>query len=256
MGKLLTRERHYETPILKIDVGDEEARFNVNEGLLQSTSFLAKEKRNREADGDPPRKPSNENTRQSEDTRASYFSDTSERTIDPNEEVPTIDLTTNGADFVLKGKFCYTREAFAIFVRSLNDALPRKPQNQEDCRALFEAYALAQEYDFEKLQNEVIEALQNFYIEHTIPATDILYLIEHWGDKAECFLAGYLIAQTAYEMASDWSTYSTNNRELKQLFAGGAGVIVEHLFQAVAQYVKPGKGEDPAKQKRFWRFTI
>lgn len=156
-------------------------------------------------------------------------------------------------DYVLRGHYCYTREAFAIFVRSLNEAPLLKPKDQLGCRALFQAYALGQQYDSETLQNQVIDSLQCFYIENAIPITDISYLIERWGDEVECFLAGYLIAQAGYEMGSDWPTYRCDNHEMGELFASGKKVIIEHLFAAVAQNGKTSR--DPAKDKRAWRFS-
>lgn len=246
--KATDQSSHYETPILKIVIGDEEAIFNVNEGLLQSTSFFQKERRLPQKSS----KPLAENMgRASVDSEAS---DLSERTIHPDESVNTIDLTIDDADFVLKGRFYYTRDAFAIFVRSLNDAAPFKPQNGDDRRSLFKAYALAQQYDAEVLQNQVISALQSFYAENTIPVSDVLYLIQHWGDTVECFLAGYLVAQAAYEMASDWPKYRADNEDVVQLFGGGTKIITEQLFQAAMQYANPAEKQDPAKQKRAWRF--
>lgn len=220
----------------------------MNKGLLQSTSFFQKERRLPKESS----RPFAENTgRASVDSEAS---DASERTVNLEDDVNIIDLTINDADFVLKGKFFYTRDAFAIFVRSLNDAAPLKPKNGEDCRALFKAYAIAQQYDAEDLQNQVIGALQSFYSENTIPISDILYLIRHWGDTIDCFLAGYLVAQAAYEMASDWPNYRADNVDVVQLFGGRTKVITEQLFQAAMQYANSTEKQDPAKQKRAWRF--
>lgn len=180
-----------------------------------------------------------------------FVSDGSERTVEPDNDIATVDLTNDDADYILRGRHCYTRDAFAIFVRSLNDAPLQKPRDQDDCRALFEAYALGQQYDTEILQNQVIDTLQSFYVGNTIPFSDIIYLVNYWGDEVECFLAAYLIAQAAYEMAIDYPRYRAENREIQELFSGRMRFVAEQLFSAVAQ---SKTAKDPAKDKRAWRF--
>jgi len=243
---------NYETPILKILVGDEEAMFKINEGLLQGTSFFAEHGRR------PPR--ASVPVRQAPATPTTppnqaglFFDDVSEHTVDSDDEAVTIDLTDSDADYELKGKFYYSRDAFNIFVRHLNEAPPITPKNQEGCWSLFKAYALAQHYNVELLQNHVIDALQKYYIQNTVPITDVIFAVQHWGDNVDCFLVSYLVAQAGYEIASDWASYRGDNVELVALFQSGNKGIIEELFRAAMDHTKPNPSADPAKYKRNWR---
>ena len=182
-----------------------------------------------------------------------FFDNVLKCTVDSDDDAVTIDLTDPDADYVLRGKFYYSRDAFNIFLRHLNDALPVTPKHQEDCWSLFKAYALAQHYNVELLQNHVIDALQKFYAQNTIPITDVVYAVQHWGDSVDCFLVGYLVAQTGFEMASDWAKYRGENKELVALFQSGNKVIIEELFRAAMDHSKPNPSADPAKHKRNWR---
>lgn len=256
---------YYETPVLKILVGEQRAPFNVNEGLLQSTSFFAKHgsparksktvvKPKREItphrEITPKREVSEESQADRQQSAGLFRSGEREHTATAEESM-TIDLTMDDdADYVLKGFHFYTREAFAIFVRSLNDAPLVKPKDQQDCRALFQAYALAQQYDTESLQNQVIDTLQSYYVANAIPITDVMYIVEHWGEEIDCFLAAYLVAQAGFEMSQDWTNYRKDNCEIVDLFASGKNAILEQLFSAAVQSRK-----DPAKEKRAWRFS-
>lgn len=182
-----------------------------------------------------------------------FFDNVSDYTVDSDDDAVTINLTDPDADYELKDKFYYSRDAFNIFVRHLNDALPIAPKSQEECWSLFRAYALAQHYNVEELQNKVIDALQKFYALNTIPITDVIYAVQHWGDSVDSFLMAYLVAQTGYEMASDWAKYRGENKELVALFQSGHKVILEELFRAAMDHTKPNPSADPAKHKRNWR---
>lgn len=103
------------------------------------------------------------------------------------------------------------------------------------------------------MQNKVIDALQKFYALNTIPITDVIYAVQHWGDSVDSFLMAYLVAQTGYEMASDWAKYRGENKELVALFQSGHKVILEELFRAAMDHTKPNPSADPAKHKRNWR---
>lgn len=233
--------------------------FNVNEGLLQPTSFFAKHGRYCRQSSSSTSKAARQLKADPSDElngEGMFVSDKRSPTVEPgNDNTAPIDLTAQDADFVLKGEFYFTREAFKRFVRSLNDAPPIKPKTEDDCKSYLQAYALAQHYDFEPLQNQVIDALQSFYGTYMIPITDIMYLIEHWGDKIDCFLASYLVAQAAFEMASNWEMYRANNQSIEELFASGKKVILEQLFQNAMLYMKSNAKGDPSKDRRSWRFA-
>ena len=230
--------------------------FKINEGLLQGTSFFAEhgKPRPRLAGPPPPQAPPTPHQEPVTPNRSSlFFDDASEYTIDSDDRAATVDLTDSDADYELKGKFYFSRDAFNIFVRHLNEALPVTPKNQDDCEALFKAYALAQHYNVELLQNQIIDALQKFYAQNTIPVTDVIYAVQHWGDSVDCFLVAYLVAQAGYEMASDWPKYRADNRETTSLFRSGHNTIIEELFRASMEHTKPLPSADPAKHKRNWR---
>lgn len=251
----LTADRHYETPTCKILVGEDEALFIVHKGSLEKTSFF-------DEHGKPKPKPPNQPTQPpgsvptpNQNTADFLFPDDESQytTAQDDRSSETIDLTDEDADYILKGKFYYSRDAFTILIRHLNEALPRTPTNEDDCVSLFKAYALAQHYRADKLQNEIIDALQRFYSQTTIPISHLIYVVNHWGDSVDCFLVGYLVAQAAYEMATDWPRYRGENDEIRELFASGRKVILEQLFQAAMQYAKPSPTSDPARHKRDWR---
>jgi len=245
-------DSNYETPILKILVGDEEAMFKINEGLLQGTSFFAEH--GRRAPRPVRQAPTTPATPTTPPNRSGlFFDNVSEHTVESDDEAVTVDLTDSDADYELKGKFYYSRDAFNIFVRHLNEAPPVTPKDQEGCWSLFKAYALAQHYSVELLQNQVIDALQKFYVQNTIPITDVIYAVQHWGDNVDCFLVSYLIAQAGYEIALDWARYRGDNHELVALFQSGNKGIIEELFRAAMDHTKPNPSADPAKHKRNWR---
>lgn len=248
-------DRHYETPTCKILVGEEEALFIVNEGLLQPTTFFAQHgKPKPKTPSQPPQQPEPDPNAPRNAADIVFPDDESQHAAGEDERSSdVVDLTDENADYILRDKFYYSRDAFAILIRHLNDALPPTPNNQDECISLFKAYALAQRYRAEQLQNEIIDALQRFYLQTTIPVSDLIYLINHWGDEVDCFLAGYLIAQAAYEMACDWPKYRGENSEIMELFGSGRKVILERLFQAAMQYGKPTPSSDPARHKRDWR---
>lgn len=147
--------RHFETPVLKILVGENEIPFNVNEDILRAISFFAKH-------GHPTwNANAPENRDQERGRNVTTMTDNSqiEALVSPaisegpisERNFDIVDLTNDKADYVLRGHHFYTREAFAIFVRSLNEAPLLKPKDTEECRTLFQAYALGQQYDNERL---------------------------------------------------------------------------------------------------------
>lgn len=166
------------------------------------------------------------------------------------DEPMIIDLVEN-ADYILQEKFYYSRDAFNIFYRHLNDAPPATPKNSEDCEALFKAYALALCYAVTKLQNEIIGALQTFYSQNTIPMTNLIFVINRF--ETDCPLYQYLMAQAAFEMSCDWRKFREENKEVMRVFGSGESEAVESLFEAVMVYTKPLDSADPAKHKRSWR---
>ena len=149
-------------------VGEEEAKFSIHTGLLQRTSFFAKE-------GQPKDKPDPKADRETptsvhnsaRDTTAepSFFLPEREQTVNSEQDAPPIiDLVDANADFVLKGKFYFSRDAFNVFSMYLNDALPINPATSGDCEALFKTYALATRYDAGELQDQIIDSLQAYYM--------------------------------------------------------------------------------------------
>lgn len=235
-------------------MGQDEAVFHVNEGFLQRTTFYAKHGPPRRHDLERPTRPTTQDryTETRTEDPALFFSEGRSQTIDDEENGP-IDLTDTDADYELTGKFYYCRDAFAIFIRHLHNAEPETPKDQVECRALFKAYALATYYDLEDLQNDIIKTLQRYYMSHMVPITDLMYVIDHWGDNVNTNLAAYLVAQTGFEMAQDWIRYRAENDETGIFLTSKNGVVIEEVFRAAMQHAKPQSSNDPAKNKRDWR---
>lgn len=239
--------------MVKILVGHEEAVFHINIGLLHKSTFLAQH-------GLPKARPSTappdviaEREPSTPPSETSIFVDDASQFTVGSDDERAIDLTHDDADYELKGQFYYTRDAFEIFLRHLHDALPVVPTNQNQCRSLLRAYALAARYEVCELQNHIIDVLQKYYLQYSIPITDLIFVIESWTSNAETRLVSYLIEQAAYEMASNWEKYQKDNGELEVLFAGDHKRIVKCLFQAAMQHAKPNSSADPAKDKRNYR---
>lgn len=246
---------------MKILVGEEEALFKINEGFLQGTSFFAEHgppKAHREkptAHTLPIRAVPEHGNEQGVHAEELLFNDN--ETIDSDaDDIVTVDLTDDDADYVLRGKFYYTRDAFAILIGHLHEALPKAPKDHDGCNALFRAYALAQYYQVDLLQNHIIDALQKYYSYTTIPISDVVYLINHWGDNVNYLLAGYVVAQTGFEWAQNWAEYRKENPNIVDLLASPHKTIIEALIQASMQYTKVTPTADPAKHKRDWRLDL
>lgn len=228
--------------------------FPINEGFLQRTTFYAKH-------GPPKRhNPKQKLLVRAErpsiqhDTSDSVFNKDRSQTIE--DENITIDLTDTDADYHLKGKFFYCREAFTLLLQHLHNAELELPKAQDGCKALFKAYALAIYYDIEPLQNDVIKTLQKYYTTNMIPITDLIYVIDHWGDNVDTNLANYIVAQVGFEMAQDWTRFRAENDEITDFLGGGNRVVIEEVFRAAMQHAKPQTSNDPAKDKRNWRAVL
>jgi len=239
----------------KILVGDEESRFYINEALLQSTTFYAKHGLPKRHDIERPQSvvPAQQLSIQHDGSDLLFEKDRSQ-TVE-NDGV-LIDLTDSDADYKLKGKFFYCRKAFALFVDHLYNAEIATPKESDGCRALFKAYALATCYNIEALQNDIIKILQKYYTINMISITDLMYVIDHWGDKVNTNLASYLVAQVGFEMAQDWTRFRTENDELTDFLGSANRVVIEEVFRAAMQHAKPQSSNDPAKNKRNWRAVL
>lgn len=170
-----------------------------------------------------------------------------------NDDGELIDLTDNDSDYELKGRFFYCRKAFELFIRHLHNAELMVPSDQLGCQSLFQAYALAETYDLNSLQDAIIRKLQVYYREYTIPITDLIYVINNWPANMKNNLLSYLMAQVGFEMATGRVGYLSTNKEVEKLFSSNNPSIIEHLFQAVLQHAKPEKSADPSKATRRWQ---
>lgn len=241
----LTSISKYESPIIKIIVGDEEAVFFVHEGLLRPTTFFAKHGHSRREHPDVAQE------RDQDDEHTMFVNEGQNEALRATNN--SIDLTNPDADYELKDKFFYRRDAFDVFVSHLSGATLKTPQSQEECTTLFRTFALGQEYGVSDLQNNVIEALQKYYLGHTIPITDLIWVVDRFGDDPTVKLVSYLIAQSGYDMGCKWQRYENENPELDLLLASGKKRVLKKLFEACAIHAVPAKNGDPARSKNNWR---
>lgn len=245
-------ELPYATPVCVILVGDEETKFQPYTGLLERTKFF-------DVHGPPKVKEPVRETAQAASAQEKEQSNAadflfSDREMTEETEVPeptVIDLRDEDADYVLQNKFCYTRDAFNIFYRHLNDAPVATPKDSDECEDLFKAYALAQCYDVPKLQNEIIGALQTFYTQNAVPVSHLIFAVNRF--KPDCMLYQYLVTQVAYEMACDWDKFRKENKNVMKVFESKDTKVIERLFEAVMNYTKPLDSADPAKHRKSWR---
>ena len=116
----------------------------------------------------------------------------------------------------------HTRKAFRMVLNSLNNGPPSLPESNEDCKFSLQAYLLAEKYNWDPLQNDIVDCFRIYHTKVTVNLDHLMWMVESAGDNTALPMTAYLVQQTAYEIANERiEKYAGNNKNFESFMLKG-----------------------------------
>ena len=160
--------------------------------------------------------------------------------------------------FRLKGNL-HTWQSFLMILNSLHEAPLRLPEGNEDCKFFLQAYLLAEKYNWDRLQNDIVDCFRKYHTKFTVNLDHLMWMVENTGDNTALPMTAYLVQQIAYEIADEGiEKYAQNNKSFENFMVEGDRVVRYELVKAIAHRATAAgrRAADPATSDKHSWYSI